>query len=126
MNVTIRIMTADTNTAVDIELKTSSSRSKALDVAVNNNNPHNKHGDLDCISDNSDSDVKETIPWYGGNLTPWWFLCTVYMVLFVIYLGFRAFGDASVTFAIHTTIAFVFIICCTWNLIHTPSQGKRY
>ena len=61
-----------------------------------------------------------------GNWTPMWVVCTLYMLFFVIYLGFREFGDASVAFVLHTLVAWTFILACAWNLFHTPSHGGWY
>ncbi|KAL3943667.1 MAG: hypothetical protein SGBAC_002287 [Bacillariaceae sp.] len=87
-----------------------------------------KHVRVDIGGGNDDEDevLEKRTPWYGGNITPWWFLCTIYMLVFVVYMGFRSFGYASVAFIIHTIIAFIFITSCAWNLLHTPSQGKSY
>jgi len=87
---------------------------------------NNDDGDNELGEDESKHLTEASVPWYCGNMTPWWFLSTLYMLLFVVYMGFRAFGHASAAFVIHTLVAFAFIVACAWNLLHTPSQGKMY
>jgi hypothetical protein len=77
--------------------------------------------------DSNDSETAESTPWYWGNMTPWWFLVTIYCLVFVFYMGFRAFGaETAAAFIIHTLLALYFVVACAWNLLHTPSQGALY
>lgn len=61
-----------------------------------------------------------------ANWTPMWIIGTVYMFVFVAYMGFAHFGNATATFVIHTIEALAFIVACAWNLWHTPSHGDLY
>jgi hypothetical protein len=61
-----------------------------------------------------------------GNMTPWWFMGTVYTVFFLSRLGVpRIFYDTPMM-GFHIPMAFLFVLACAWNLYHTPHQGPIY
>jgi len=61
-----------------------------------------------------------------GNLTPWWFLSTIYVIYFMATLGFPRIEYDTGGMAFHICMAFLFVVGCAWNLYHTPSHGPRF
>lgn len=61
-----------------------------------------------------------------GNLTPWWFLGTVYTVVFLARLGVPRIWTDTPTMAFHIPMAFGFTLFTAWNLFHTPQQGPMW
>lgn len=64
---------------------------------------------------------------WSGNLTPWWAIASAYSIFFVCYLGLTWLAaGAPVSIAVHIVFSLAFVVCCSWNLFHTPSHGPAY
>lgn len=61
-----------------------------------------------------------------GNLTPFWLFSSIYVIYFLATLGFPHVGNDGAVMDTHIPMAFLFVVCCVWNLYHTPSHGDLY
>lgn len=61
-----------------------------------------------------------------GNLTPWWFFGTIFVIYFLCALGLPRVETDGAVMGTHIPLAFMFVVVCAWNLYHTPSHGPTF
>uniref|UniRef100_A0A7S3KW12 Cytochrome b561 domain-containing protein n=1 Tax=Amphora coffeiformis TaxID=265554 RepID=A0A7S3KW12_9STRA len=84
------------------------------------------NGPTAVTSESSSSDPSVTPSWWRGHWSPLWVVGTLYLLLFIVYLGFAEFGHKPAAFILHSVLALNFCVACAANLFHTPSHGPPY
>lgn len=93
--------------------------------------PRNDDDDADNSHqhhDHEEENQQQQRRWWNGNWgNPIWVLGTVYLLVFVCYMGLAQFGNNKTAgFILHALLALAFVLSCAWNLFHTPSHGPSF